>query len=131
MRDLITTIIEDLETLGISINNTQLVLKPYSKTLYACYRAKTDKIYLYVYQDEEKTKIYSYEHYLTQVIHEMCHVIQYFDPEWERKKGIMHDSKFWEMFNFFLLEAKQLCCLFNKEVIVKDGKFFTRKKNES
>lgn len=125
MLDLMATIKEDLITLGIPLNDTQLVFKPYSKALYACYRAKTDKIYLYLYSDEGKTKIYSYEHYLTQVIHEVCHMLQYYDPEWERKKGVMHDIKFLEMLDTYLIEAEQFHHLFNKEVIVKDGRLFT------
>lgn len=130
LRDLMTVLKEDLNTLGIELNSTQLVFKPYSKSMYACYRAKTDKIYLYLYQDVGKTKIYDYKHYLTQVVHEMCHVIQYYDPLWVRKKNVMHDNKFWDMLDSYLLEAEQFYYLFNKEVIVKDGKFFARKKNE-
>lgn len=129
LRELDCTIEEDLNTLGIVLNSTQLVFKPYSKSLYACYRAKTDKVYLYLYQDAGKTKIYDYKHYLTQVIHEMCHVIQYYDPLWVRKKNVMHDNKFWEMLDYYLLEAEQFY-LFDKEVITKDDRFFTCKKNE-
>ena len=59
----------------------------------------------------------------------MCHVIQYYDPLWVRKKNVMHDNKFWEMLDHYLLEAEQFY-LFDKEVITKDDRFFTCKKNE-
>ena len=101
LRQLHNRLISDLHLLGTNLN-FNLELKPYSKTYYGRYNPNKNKIILYIYQDSKCTKLYPYEKLLETAVHEYTHYVQYSDPQFERLKGVMHDSKFVILYRYYL-----------------------------
>lgn len=93
-------LIDDLQSVGCPCN-FELRIRDYSKTFYGCYRPQTNRVYLYYFEDEEKTKPFSYEHLLDKAVHEACHAQQWNDPDFVRVKGVMHDSEFYSLYNMY------------------------------
>lgn len=100
-------LISDLKKLGIPLN-FELEVKPYSKSYYGRYNPNTNKITVYAYEDKNCTRVYSYDSLLDTVIHEFTHYIQYTNPNYKRVKGVMHDSNFWVLFNYFRDRIKSI-----------------------
>lgn len=103
-------ILEDLYTIGLPVT-FDLSLKPYSKTFYGKYVIPDNRVLLYVYTDKGCTIPFSYLDLLLIAIHEGVHAIQWHDPYYIRVKGVMHDSKFWELYNKYSDRAKALILL--------------------
>lgn len=95
-------IISVLRAIGVPVSKFELRVKEYSKTYYGVYRAKTNRAFVYMYKDKECTSRYSFDELMRTAIHESCHAIQWNDTKFMRKKGIMHDSDFWCMYNTLL-----------------------------
>lgn len=113
MQELHNRLIKDIKSLGIDVN-FELVLKSFSKVYFGNYRPDVNRITLYVYQDEECTILYPYKEILITLLHEAVHCIQSHDPDWVRYKGVMHDSQFYRIFEFY--KAKLNKTLFFQEV---------------
>ena len=89
-----------VEVSGVS--DFHLELKPvYSKTYWGRYFPKKSLIRLYALK--ECGEQYPDEDLIREGLHELTHHIQYHHvPFWTRKKGVMHDYDFWELYNRML-----------------------------
>jgi hypothetical protein len=114
VRELHDQLVNDIRKLGIKVD-FELVLKNYSKSFYGRYDPNTNKVILYVYQDENCIRPYPYRELLLTVVHECCHCIQWHSPSYVRVRGVMHDRGFSELFNYYSDKANALCLL--REVI--------------
>ena len=108
----------DLETIKMPINEVEISIRPYSKTYYGRYFT-SGKIYLYPYKSKSGT-LFTYEDIFSTAVHEMCHHIQHQDPTFKRVKGVMHDPKFWCLYNHFIDRADRLNII-RKEAITHYG----------
>lgn len=103
----------DMHRLNLPVDEVELDLRPYSKTYYGNYFPVYDdnctvpRLWIYPYANR-KGDFLSYEKILETGIHEMCHHIQYTDPNFHRLKGQMHDPKFWSLYNHYIERAKNL-----------------------
>lgn len=113
---LFETLKYDLHIIGVPVD-FKLVLKHYSKRYNGRYDPNTNKLIIYLYEDEECTKMRSYEDILETAIHEGTHHHQWcHDKSFVRVKGIMHDPKFLQLERFWRLRAKSYGLLM-KEVV--------------
>lgn len=97
----------DLEDLGLPYKEVVLVIRPFSKTYYGRYYPSDTKPKIYLYPYANKCgALDNYDLILSTVIHELVHHIQYTDPNFDRIKGVMHDAKFWEIYNYYIGKAK-------------------------
>lgn len=118
MNSLYDQIIEDLKTVGLPVDFT-LVLKPYSKSFYGRCFPDSKKIILYVYEDPEKTKLYSYSSLLLTAVHEAVHHLQFSRPTFVYCKGIMHNAEFHSLYQLYKDRTKALLLL--REVVYNDS----------
>lgn len=106
-------LLHDLKELKLPIDEVELSLRPFSKTYYGNYFPSVDdkhtkpRLWLYPYENT-KGKLMSYDIILNTGIHEMCHHIQYVDPNFRRVKGVMHDTQFWTLYNHYISRAESL-----------------------
>ena len=106
-------ILEDLERLKLPVEEVYIILRPYSKTYLGRYyplelsNMDKPKIFLYPYSDE-KGNILSYGRILSSAIHEMIHYLQDTNPNFVRYQNVMHDPKFWALYNFYMRRARDL-----------------------
>lgn len=105
VQKLYSELLNDIKDLGIRAD-FKLILKPYSKSFYGRYNPNNRKIILYVYSNEELTKMYSYEELLLTLIHEVVHCIQWDNPNYKRVRGIMHDAEFKRIYSEYSKRAK-------------------------
>lgn len=109
-------LIKDLSLLGITPQrlNYQLELKNFSKRYYGRYVRRNyggepvGKVFVYLFKDSGKTELYSYSDILSTTIHEVCHHIQYEDPDFVRVKGVMHNKEFWDLWNSYMNKYYEL-----------------------
>lgn len=101
-------IISVLRALKVPVSKFELKVKYYSKRYYGVYRAKTNRVYIYLYKNADCTESYSFDELMRTAIHESCHAIQWNDPNFFRKKGVMHDSAFWDMYNTLVKKYEML-----------------------
>lgn len=87
---------------GVDLPEFTLTLKGYSSRSYGKYKPDTRTIVLYCYEDKQETRLYAYDHLLNILIHEIVHHLQWSDESWTRKKGIMHDTQFYELLNKYV-----------------------------
>lgn len=101
----------DLSVLNLPVDEVDVFLRPYSKTYYGRYfpvyddKKDTPKIYIYPYEDD--INFMDYDTILETAIHEFCHHIQYTSGSFVRKKGVMHDTQFWKLYNHYMNRAKK------------------------
>ena len=112
-------LLHDLKILGLPVDEVSLELRPYSKTYYGNYFPTEDpelkpRVWIYPYRSAEGMYL-SYSKICESGIHEMCHHIQYKDPSYKRKRGVMHDTDFWNLYNFYITKAKNLGILKQEE----------------
>lgn len=114
----------DLKRIAMPVNEVDIDIKEYSKTFWGRYfpSSVNPKMVLYVYQQKNCREMYPYSVLLVNAIHEMVHHIQYSDPCYIRKKGIMHDSQFWKLFNHYVGRA-YILGIIDKEVAEQYGVF--------
>ena len=108
-------LLTDLKTLNLPIDEVDIVLRPYSKTYYGRYFPNTQKIYVYPYENEAG-EFMKYSDILCTAIHEMVHHIQHQDPNFKRRRGVMHNPQFWKLYNHFLDRAIKLNIIKREEV---------------
>ena len=110
--ELRTRLLSDLSVLNLPIDEVDIYIRPFSKTYYGRYFPVHDdsevrpKIYVYPYENE-KGDLMSYDHILKTAVHEVCHHIQYTNDCFVRKKGIMHDTQFWKLYNHYINRAEK------------------------
>lgn len=107
LNDLKEKLLCDLRALKIDVEGFELVLKPFSKSYYGRYNPKNKKLFLYIYEDSQCTKMYSYSQLFETLLHEVVHFIQWSDPEYIRIKGIMHNREFYILYNKLLSMHKR------------------------
>lgn len=103
-------LISDLRMLGIEPHRLdyQLELKNYSKKYYGRYVRKPyygkyiGRVFVYLFKSSDQKELYAYQDILSTTVHEVCHHIQYEDPDFVRKKGVMHDKQFWDLYNSYM-----------------------------
>lgn len=87
------------------VDDFVLELKPtHSKCYWGRYYPARKLIRLYAL--DENGEQYDESILIKEGLHELTHHIQYNHiPFWERKRGVMHDSEFWEIFKGMLHKA--------------------------
>lgn len=100
-------LLRDLSAVGVPVDLFDLFIKDYSATYYGCYRTKTNRVYLYAYEDKDLTTMYNYDHMLEIALHEAVHAIQWHDASHIRVKGVMHDAEFWQAYNMYTTRLKE------------------------
>lgn len=104
-------LLTDLKTLNLPIDEVDIVLRPYSKTYYGRYFPNKQnnikpRIFIYPYANEYGDLLH-YFNILDTAIHEFIHHLQYTDPNFKRKKGVMHDTQFWKLYNHYTNRAEK------------------------
>lgn len=107
MQELYHRLLTDLRRVGITVDFT-LELKKYSKTYYGRYNPNSNKVTLYVYEDAKCSRLIEYQELLLTLIHEAVHCLQWKDPSFVRRKGVMHDTEFHRLNNYYRDRAKSL-----------------------
>lgn len=100
------SLLRDLIALNIDVKGFEIVLKPYSKSYYGRYMPKYKRVIVYLYEDIELQKQYSYEEIFSTVLHEVVHHIQWSKPDFERVKGVMHNADFYNIYNGLMRRHK-------------------------
>lgn len=113
-------LITDLNKLKLPTDEFDLYLRPYSKTFYGRYFPsfndnKKPKIYIYPYRTANNI-LYPYSTVLYHTIHEVCHHLQYSDPNFKRRKGVMHDTNFYKLLEYYVNKAEQQNLLRKEDV---------------
>lgn len=103
-------LLNDLTVIGCPTDFI-LDIRGYSKKYFALYDPNIPKVILYPYQDKLKTKLFSYGVILKHAVHEVCHHIQWSNPDFIRYKGVMHSPEFYKLFNEYWGRAKALLLL--------------------
>ena len=116
-------LIKDLRLLFIPVDEVDFEIRPYSKSFYGKYYPKSKKyekprMWVYPYMNKCGT-MYPYETVLLHAIHEACHHVQYSDPEYTRRKGIMHNATFFKFMNKYVNRAKKMHLLSEEVADVK------------
>lgn len=118
--ELYDRLIADLTKLKLPVEEFELVIRPYSKTLYGryflSYEDKPAEVRIYPYRTKNMKVMFSYSTILYHTIHEVCHHIQFTNPSYVRKKGVMHDPEFHRLLNRYVDKADELNLL-KKEVV--------------
>ena len=99
-------LIADLRAMGLS-TDCELVLRPYSKTMWGYYDPNTDKLILYMYSDRQCKALIQYETLFKVFLHELVHSLQWKSSSWKRLAGVMHDAEFYAILNKLLEIAKK------------------------
>lgn len=102
----------DLKDLKLPVDEVVIYLRPYSKTYYGRYFPTYDmdalpKIFIYPYENTQGD-LMCYTVILKTAIHELCHHLQYINPDFVRSKGVMHNTEFWKLYNFYVSKAIKL-----------------------
>ena len=113
--ELYQKLVGDLTLLNLPVEEVNIVLRPYSDTYFGRYFPDKQRIFVYPYKNKEG-KFMCYSQILCTSIHELVHHIQYQDPNFVRKKGIMHDPQFWKLYNHFIDRAVNLGIIKREEV---------------
>ena len=104
MQELETQLRNDLSKIGLDVK-FNLSLRKYSKSYYGRYDVVTSTIIVYV-QKNPNGDMYSYEELLLTTIHEAIHCKQWHDPNYERLRGVMHDTEFKRLYALYSNRAK-------------------------
>lgn len=102
----------DLKLLNLPVDEVDLEFRPFSKTYYgnyfpSCDEEITPRIWIYPYSNTVGNTL-PYSKILETGIHEMCHHIQYTNPNFKRIKGQMHDPQFWKLYNHYMNKAENI-----------------------
>lgn len=111
---------EDLKALNLPVEEFDLVIRPYSKCFYGryfpAYEDKRAEIRIYPYRTKNMKFMFSYSTVLYHTIHEVCHHLQYANPNYVRVKGVMHDPEFYRLLNRYEKKAIEMGLII-KEVV--------------
>jgi hypothetical protein len=114
VQDLKKELLHDITSIGLTMS-FELCLKDYSKSKFGIYNPSNNRITLYVNEDAECSSLYSYESLLMTLVHECIHCKQWSNPTFKRKKGIMHDVEFKQLYADYSSRARAR--LIFKEVV--------------
>lgn len=110
--ELMTRLLSDLTVLGLPVYEVKLILRPYSKTYFGRYYPTADeekqKARVAIYPYEVTGDFMDYSSIISTGIHELCHHLQYTSGSFVRKKGVMHDTHFWKLYNHYMIKAYRL-----------------------
>lgn len=102
-------ILKDLKLLGLSPSKLKydLQFKNYSSCYYGKYlRPRNNeylpKVFIYLYKDPHNKELFEYKELISTVIHEICHHLQWSNPDFVRVKGVMHNKEFWDLWNKYM-----------------------------
>lgn len=110
MRELHHRLLSDLRRIGIT-EIFDLELRQFSKTYYGRYDPNINKVTLYVYEDKKCSTMIKYEELFLTLIHEVIHCMQWHDKSFVRRKGVMHDAEFFQLYNMYSDRAKSFLLL--------------------
>lgn len=99
-------LIADLRAMGLS-TDCELVLRPYSKTMWGYYDPNTDRLIIYMYSDRKCKSLIQYETLFKVFLHELVHSLQWKSSKWKRIVGVMHDAEFYAILDKLLETAKE------------------------
>ncbi len=99
-------LIADLRAMGLS-TDCELVLRPYSKTMWGYYDPNTDRLIMYIYSDRKCKSLIQYETLFKVFLHELVHSLQWKSSKWKRIAGVMHDAEFYVILDKLLETAKE------------------------
>ncbi len=107
-KTLMTRLLSDMSSLGLPVCEVDVIFRPYSKTYYGRYypsvnEATKAKIAIYPY--EIPGEFMEYNHIVKTGVHEFTHHLQYTSGFYVRRKGIMHNQQFWELYNYYIDRA--------------------------
>lgn len=97
-------IVNDLTNMGVP-SGYSLVVRSYSKSYYGRYFPNKKRIFVYLYRDSKLTKERDYNSLFRTVLHEVTHFLQYSDPYFVRKRGVMHNPDFYRIYNDLVRDA--------------------------
>lgn len=116
-------LISDLQKLRLPVEEFEVVIRPYSKSFYGRYfpeyQNKRPEVRVYPYRTKKMKVMFNYSTVLYHTIHEVCHHLQYTDPNYVRKKGVMHDPQFYSLLERYTSRAVDMGLLVLKEVITE------------
>ena len=111
--EILSRLLSDLSILKLPIDEVDIKIRPYSSTYYGRYfpvynenRVKP-KIHIYPYANKSGD-LMQYSKILETGVHEICHHIQHTSGSFVRKRGIMHDTEFWKLYNHYIERATKL-----------------------
>lgn len=107
MQELESRLKDDLCKIGLDVSDCTFVIRGYSKSYFGRYNPNNDNLILYVWKYPNGV-MYSYLEILLTAIHESTHRKQWKDPKFKRRKGIMHDPEFYELYNKYVDKAKSM-----------------------
>lgn len=109
------TLLNDLTKRGLDISTVDLIIKEFSSSYYGRYYPSVNssvkpRIIIYPFKTKDLVEMYDYGDILNTVIHEFCHHLQYMNPNFVRKRGIMHDTEFWNLYNNYTeVRCEKIC----------------------
>ena len=105
-------LLNDLSKIDIPVDEFTFELRAYSRSLYGNYVPKgyrnREKACIRIYPFKKVGEYYPYADILITAIHESCHHLQYRNPNYTRRKGIMHDAEFYRLLQDYVNKAKDL-----------------------
>ena len=105
-------LLNDLSKLDIPVDEFTFELRAYSRTLYGNYIPKgyrnREKACIRIYPFKQVGEVYPYADLLITAIHESCHHLQYRNPDYIRRRGIMHDAEFYKFLQEYVKKAVDL-----------------------
>lgn len=109
--ELMTKFLSDLMFLRLPADEVDFKVRPYSKTFYgryfpSCIDSVRARMFIYPYASDGS--FMDYDVILETGIHEMCHHLQFTNPNFREKKGVMHDPDFWKLYNHYVCKAISL-----------------------
>lgn len=110
----------DLKLLNLPVEEFIINIRPYSKTYFGRYFPEYDgkkaEVRVYPYRTKSMRFMFSYSTILFHTIHEVCHHLQYTNPNYVRRKGVMHDPEFYKLQEFYTTKAEREGLLIRKVV---------------
>lgn len=109
-KELLNRLLSDLSVLNLPVDEVEVSLRPFSKTYYGRYfpvhndNKVKPRIFIYPYENKDND-LMDYEQILKTSIHEFCHHLQYTSGSFSRMKGVMHDTQFWQLYNYYCQKA--------------------------
>lgn len=108
MRELYKRLMQDFNTLDAENKDVELILRPYSKTMYGYYDPRKRRIVLYIYLDCGKSHLRPYSELWDTFLHELAHHLQYTTTNYVRTKGVMHNSGFYKILDSLKIKSNTL-----------------------
>lgn len=108
--ELLNSLIYNSHEIGLPVVDVDIFIRPYSKTFLGRYfpvsNKSKEKAKIYIYPYKTVNSLMDYSIIFETLVHEMCHHIQYKDPNFVRIKGVMHNPAFWNLYNYYIEKSK-------------------------